>query len=491
MSPEKQKKTLTTSPEKQKKPVIDRSFDEDRQEISVLVEFGSRTAPASLFPTVAADQSVLKKLQDLTGKTPTPAFSLKTSGSAGFQPASMMGFGRDSQLANFYQVQAESGEKASEMAKEIVKAMPDSVIEATPVPPAVPAIGPVSAEPDTLEKVTPDFRSLQAYLGPGPDGFNAYFSWQFPGGDGAGVTVVDIEGGWRLMHENLANVRYNHWGGDILEGSGWLEHGTAVVGILVGPRDATGVTGICPGARLGMISAFEGAASPTQRVANQILKALEFLSPGDVMLIELQRPGPTTNFKPDADQNGYLPVSYWSDVRAAISRIVAAGICVVEVAGNGASNLDDQVYEGRFDRARYDTGAILVGAGAPPGGAFGMPRSRLAFSNFGQRLDCQGWGQMVTTSGYGDLWNADNNPNQAYTTRFMGTSSAAPLVAGVIACLQGRHKLVYGSPIPPLMIRSALHYTGWQQSNVQAGSYQRIGNQPDLAMLFNIFRLVG
>lgn len=475
-----------------KSSIIVRNFGEERQSISVLVEFGSRTAaPASFYPAIAADDAQLKKLQELTGVTPKPTFSVKPSGAPGFQPASMMGFESDPYLANFYEVAAESGNHAIDMAKEIVKGMSDSVLEVIPVPPAIPAIGPASAEPASVEAVTPDFRSLQTYLGPGPDGINAYLAWQFPGGDGAGVTVADIEGGWRLMHENLANVRYNHWGGTLVEGSGWLEHGTAVVGMLGGPRDANGVTGICPGARVGMISAFEGSEGRTQRVANQILKALEFLSPGDVMLLELQRPGPTTSFKPNADQNGYLPVSYWPDVRAAISRVVARGVCVVEVGGNGGVSLDDPAYEGRFDRSRYDTGSIMVGAGAPPGGAFGQPRSRLSFSNYGQRLDCQGWGQMVTTSGYGDLWNGNNSVNQTYTSRFMGTSSAAPIVAGVIACMQGRHKLVYGRPIAPAMVRSALHYSGWQQSNVQTANYQRIGNQPDLSMLFQIFRLIG
>ncbi len=164
---------------------------------------------------------------------------------------------------------------------------------------------------------------------------------------------------------------------------------------------------------------------------------------------------------------------------------------MVEVAGNGGENLDDAIYEGRFDQRKNDSGGIVVAAGAPPGMTFGPPRSRLSFSNYGSRIDCQCWGQLIATSGYGDLWGGKDDVNRAYTARFMGTSGAAPMVASLIACVQGRHRLVYGSGVNPYLMRNVLNNIGWTQTDAPDSPIdQRIGLQPDLGMLFRFFRLV-
>lgn len=39
---------------------------------------------------------------------------------------------------------------------------------------------------------------------------------------------------------------------------------------------------------------------------------------------------------------------------------------MVEAAGNGAENLEDEIYQNKFNRSHRDSGAILLGAGAPP-----------------------------------------------------------------------------------------------------------------------------
>lgn len=53
----------------------------------------------------------------------------------------------------------------------------------------------------------PQFAS-QDYLKASPRGINAQYAWGFPGGDGAGQRVVDVEAGWKLEHEDL--VSYTH-----------------------------------------------------------------------------------------------------------------------------------------------------------------------------------------------------------------------------------------------------------------------------------------
>jgi len=386
----------------------------------------------------------------------------------------------------FYEVDAESPDEAISLSEELTRKLGTDVERVLPVPRVEPAIAPVSARTKPVPAPTPDLTPLQGYLGDGPDGVNAIWAWRQPGGDGAGVTVVDVEGGWRLTHEALRAIRFNQWGGTPSKDDAWVQHGTAVVATLAAPRLLTGVSGLCPGARVGMVSVFDNEQPDRDRVAQQLVSLIDQLQPGDVVLLELQRPGPRTKYEANADQKGYVPVSFWGDVHEAVSSVVRAGISVVQVAGNGGENLDDQDYEDMFNQKRKDSGAIFVGAGAPPGGAFGAPRARLDFSNFGSRLDCQAWGQLVTTAGYGDLWNPED-ADRVYTSKFMGTSAAGPIVAGVVACLQGRHKQVYGVPIHPLAVRAALANIGWPQTEQQGG--ERIGPQPDLALLFGVFGL--
>src|SRR5207253_1895259 len=126
---------------------------------------------------------------------------------------------------------------------------------------------------------------------------------------------------------------------------------------------------------------------------------------GDILLLEIHRAGPGAS---GSGQDGYIAVEWWPDDLAAIRYAVARGILVVEAAGNGARDLDASIYNtpaagfpsswrNPFNPANPSSGAILVGAGAPPPGTHGHnhgpDRSRLDFSNYGRRLDTQGWGR--------------------------------------------------------------------------------------------------
>ncbi|WP_251033121.1 hypothetical protein [Bacillus sp. ISL-7] len=85
---------------------------------------------------------------------------------------------------------------------------------------------------------------------------------------------------------------------------------------------------------------------------------------------------------------------------------------VEEAARNGAENLEDEIYQNKFNRSHRDSGAILVGAGAPPPGTYGRnygpDRSRLEFSNYGAIVDVQGWEREGTTTGDADLQGGVN-----------------------------------------------------------------------------------
>jgi len=177
-------------------------------------------------------------------------------------------------------------------------------------------------------------------------------------------------------------------------------------------------------------------------------------------------------------------MEYATTNRAAIIAAIKKGIIVVEAAGNGGNNLDQSDYQGRFDRdsATYpDSGAIVVGAGHAPGNADPnkVARSRMSESNYGDRVDLQGWGESVVTTGYGDLF--DGGANRRYTDVFSGTSAASAMAAGAAASLQGAWLAANASPLSPACVRKMLVETGSPQVNDPLSMFAaNIGPLPDL-----------
>ena len=101
---------------------------------------------------------------------------------------------------------------------------------------------------------------------------------------------------------------------------------------------------------------------------------------------------------------------------------------VVEAAGNGAQHLDDPIYGGQgpgfrpnrpnpFMRDGLDSGAVVVGAGAPPERRATARTARgWTFSNWGTAIDAQGWGREVaTTGGLGRAEGATEPEDRWYT----------------------------------------------------------------------------
>jgi hypothetical protein len=335
---------------------------------------------------------------------------------------------------------------------------------------------------------TPDFVGNQLYLEAAPGGVDARYAWTWPGGGGAGVNIIDCEWGWRFDHEDLTVGQ-----GGVVVGiaSTDTNHGTAVIGEISGDRNSIGITGICPDAFI-RAAAFSGPTAATIRGAADRLGA------GDIILLEIHRAGPRHNFQGRDDQLGYIAIEWWPDDFDAIRYANSRGIIVVEAAGNGAENLDDALYSVRpagfpaswtnpFNRANRDSGAVVVGAGAPPPGthgvSWGADRSRLDFSNYGAVIDAQGWGREVTSTGYGDL-QGGGDPRIWYTNRFSGTSSASPIIVGVLGSLQGALRAAGKPAMTPATARAWLRATGSpQQDEPGRPATQRIGNRPDLKAL--------
>ncbi len=322
---------------------------------------------------------------------------------------------------------------------------------------------------------TPDYSALQGYLDDAPAGIGARRVASIDGADGAGVGVADIESGWNFLHEDLTE---NHGGVVYGVNGDSKDHGTAVLGIVGGDRNGFGVEGVAPGAHCSAYSAEYDSIRGKWNAAEAIRRAADRLSAGDVILLEMHAPGPNAT----GDwQAGFIAIEYWQPEFAAIRYAVARGVHVVEAAGNGGENLDAPEYRDRFDRSARDSGAILVGGGASS--LQPDARERIWWSNYGSRLDLQGWGEDIVTTGgrespsYRDLRD-DPDPSRCYTQSFGGTSGASPIVVGSVAVVVGCARAA-GVPEPsPREMRELLVATGTPQGPNAA--QERIGPLPNL-----------
>jgi serine protease len=322
------------------------------------------------------------------------------------------------------------------------------------------------------------FAEDQGYLEDAPMGIGAAWAWKRLPPSPAKVTLCDLEQGWNPGHNDLQQLvksdtvhGSNRYPGQGSDG----HHGTAVLGQLAATGQSNfGVKGAA--SDLGdfvLTSHYKDghnghvAAAIVQALSPTTFASLGFvvpLKPGDVLLLEVQR--------------ALLPTEVDEADFDAIRLASGLGIVVVEAAGNGGFNLDGYTDPGTGRSLRRgapgfrDSGAILVGASRAA-----LPHDRAPFSNYGSRVDCFGWGETVTTCGYGDL--AGTGAADLYTNAFSGTSSASPIIAGAAALLQSLHKAYTGQWLEPRAMRSLLAdpATGTRQGPNVPG---HIGVMPDL-----------
>ena len=344
----------------------------------------------------------------------------------------------------------------------------------------------------------------QGYRDPAPSGIDIDFAWS-QGLLGQGVTVTDIEANWNLNHEDLDHLLGQmppvpmidplDWNDPNLPSNDGINHGTATLGVLAAGDNGYGATGLVPGSKIRVVP-FSIFSDPSFTGPNAVLLATLQLTPGDVILLEMEVEVPGTN---DALPFEFFPLEY-----AVVRQATALGLHVIEPAGNSPDGLDlDRLGfeaspmaasgQGLFDLSQRDSGAVMVGGGASLTQQFGNLawHDRYVNSNFGSRTDTYAWAQNVTTLGFGpsssQLANCDppdpadpltsfNPPNmdQWYTRCYNGTSSAGAIVAGAAAVLEQKHRADFGQPFASRELRNLLRLgtPDW------AGE---IGHQPDLA----------
>ena len=329
--------------------------------------------------------------------------------------------------------------------------------------------------PVDLPPATQDYTAAQSWQAAAPDGLGILGVRDLPGGRGENTQVVDVEVDWTDDHEDLDPCagRQVQGVGTIypgLEYEYYAAHGTSVLGILVGQENAYGITGAAPAA------ACWYAPDYTLEYGDSVARAMTTawqqaaVLPGDVIVMESQTGGP--DWDPNNGDQGLAPSEWDPPTYDAIRTLAGLGVVVVEAAGNGYENLDDAKFGSAFDPDSTDSGAVMVGAAFSPRGF--RVRQRMPYSNHGRRVDVQAWGEDVVTAGYGDLFIPGSDVRQAYTAQFAGTSSATPLVSGVILLVQAIQAAGGGERLTPAQMRTLLKETGTPQNGAD-----HVGPQPD------------
>jgi hypothetical protein len=289
------------------------------------------------------------------------------------------------------------------------------------------------------------------------------------GAAGAGVTIADVEYDWRPGHEELvaralpapvAPARP-------LDPSFLAtEHGTAVLALLGAADDGRGVTGVAPAAELRPRSPFSPAAGAYELPA-AIAAAAAGLAPGDVLLVE-QQILVDADPAPAVERLVLAPVEADAFTRDVVAAAAAAGVVVVEPAGNDGIDLASlgRPWLAAAAGEAGHSGALMVGAGGSGLSVTGDLGTAVR-SNHGRRVDVQGYGEGVVTAGYGEGWSPGGD--RAY--------SAAATVAGAVAVLQGVVEAAGGAPLAPAVVRERLVATGLPQP---VGETRPIGPRPQV-----------
>lgn len=315
------------------------------------------------------------------------------------------------------------------------------------------------APPNDIAPVTPNFQTQQTYINPDP-GVNMQYAWDL-GLAGSDIKIRDVEYGFNKQHEEFVDNDNVFLAPDMTISSdataSYIDHGTAVLGVIYGDVAGYGVTGMANEAAELILfpewqeTGYNRILAVTNSIANSVA--------GDVIIYEMQTGGSTNT--------AYVPAEYENVIWDLTKAATDSGIVVVAAAGNGNQNLDALFYAPYL--ARGNSGAIIVG-----GGTADLAHNKISYSTYGTRVDVQGWASNVLTSGYGNTFLFGSDYNQGYTL-FSGTSSATPIVASCVVVLQSYYFAQADEYLTGVEIRNILQETGIPQ-----GTGGNIGPLPNM-----------
>ncbi|MBI4583272.1 MAG: S8 family serine peptidase [Planctomycetes bacterium] len=278
----------------------------------------------------------------------------------------------------------------------------------------------------TPTPASPNYVPYQDYREPDP-GMNMDLAWTKGATRGKGIRLTDCEYNWNLIHEDLHGVPIALWTGvtPAVTDPKLINHGTAVLGIICAQKNSYGCTGLAPDAEVRVYPEDYLPPPPlgTVPLYTCVTKAIDDSSEGDVVLLEMQLNSCMTC-------TDYIPAESDPNLHALVITGTGKKIIVVAAAGNGNQNLDGPSYTCMSCYMKWaDSGAIIVGAGMPT-----TSHDKHSSSTYGSRVNVQGWGEMVTTLGYGT--NPMMVSNSSYTGGFQHTSAASAMAAAACASLQ-------------------------------------------------------
>ena len=352
-------------------------------------------------------------------------------------------------------------------------------------------------------------------------GMNTAATEALPGATGKNVTIFNIDSGFDTKHEDISKFRANNsFVSYIDKNKGEKElakpandpgnqHGTSTVSITSADKNSFGVTGLAPDAKLLYTTGnfIDSAGQEVSGVARAINAGSARLSAGDVINISMAYTGSVSGKKVD------VPIGHTPAEAAAIKAATQKGIYVLIAAGNASSNYNDTAIYGKgYPTKPYasdinDPGNYLIGAMSPGPwcsevyGMGGAPAgSRLEFSTYGDRVSPSSWGICVAGAGSqapvlsetgtyssddegNDILN-DPNYSDNYTFTFNGTSSATPLVAGVVASFSSTFKEKNKFALTPKELFQKLITTGKKQITSGTSLPGNIGPLVDSEKLF-------
>ncbi len=325
--------------------------------------------------------------------------------------------------------------------------------------------------PYDISPITPDYVAQQTYVNANP-GVNMQYAWDM-GLNGQGIRIRNIEYEFNKNHEEFhVNPKINLADGYTInptlytpDYSDFLGHGTATFGVVFGDDGGYGVKGMAYGAEE-VILYPEWTVEYGYNRSYAVSLALDNSQQGDVIIYEMQTGGAS------GVSGDYVPAEYnaliWNLTKAASD----LGIIIVAAAGNGNQDLDDPMYASYMNKG--NSGAIIVGAGTP-----NVLHNRIYSpwgSTYGSRVNLQGWGQNVLSSGYGTYSTIGGDFNQQYTM-FSGTSSATPVVASCVVVLQSYYHSLTGEYLNSAEMIDVLQTTGISQGTGVLGN---IGPLPNM-----------
>lgn len=269
--------------------------------------------------------------------------------------------------------------------------------------------------------------------------------WNFAAGthQGAGVNIGVVDDGLQWQHPDLtANYKaslsydFNYSDADPTPDLADDMHGTSVAGVAAGVgNNGIGMTGVAPKAGLAGIRLISAAASDALE-AQALTYHFNGASAADTVHIYSNSWGPS--------DDGATLEAPGAAVKAAFANATTngrggKGSIYVWAAGNGGENEADNSNFDGYANSRY---VIAVAASTNTGTrSYYSERGSNVFVNAPSSGTAASSGIYTTdrtgTAGYNTTGTADGDPfaDTNYTSTFGGTSSAAPVVSGVVALM--------------------------------------------------------